>query len=125
MDDVVKGLVEVCLVDELAPGQKKIVDVDNRSIGIFNVAGQFYALANRCPHAGGELCRGEVTGTSSAEQPYAITWHRAGEIVRCPWHSWEFDIATGNTITEPKRSVRTYKTVIKKGRVYIESGVSR
>jgi nitrite reductase/ring-hydroxylating ferredoxin subunit len=125
MDEIVRELVEICSVDELEPGQTKIVDIHNRSIGVFNVSGNFFALANLCPHAGGPLCRGQVTGTSVADRPYTVSWQRAGEIVRCPWHSWEFDIATGKTLTDPTRSVRTFKTVVKNGRLYIETGASR
>jgi nitrite reductase (NADH) small subunit len=125
MDKLLKELVQVCAVGDLEPGQNKIIDVNNRSIGVFNVRGEFFALANRCPHAGGPLCKGQVTGTSVADKPYAIFWHRTGEIVRCPWHSWEFDIATGKTLTDPTRAVRTFKTVVKNGYVYIETGASR
>src|ERR1700744_3547861 len=82
MDEIVKELVEICPVDELEPGQTRIVDINNRSIGVFNVSGNFFALANLCPHAGGPLCRGQVTGTSVADKPYAVSWQRAGEIVR-------------------------------------------
>jgi 3-phenylpropionate/trans-cinnamate dioxygenase ferredoxin subunit len=125
MDEIVRELVEICPVDELEPGQSRIVDINNRSVGVFNVSGNFFALANLCPHAGGPLCRGQVTGTSVADKPYAVSWQRAGEIVRCPWHSWEFDIATGKTLTDPTRSVRTFKTVVKNGHLYIETGAPR
>ena len=60
-----------------------------------------------------------------ADAPYAISWHRNGEIVRCPWHSWEFDIKTGKTLTDPTRTVRTFKTVLKDGRVYVETGAAQ
>ena len=46
----------VATVDEIAPGTHKLVTVKGREIGIFNVKGDFYALFNRCPHAGGSLC---------------------------------------------------------------------
>ena len=47
----------VATVEEIPPGQRKIVEVAGRSIGIFNVSGEFFALRNRCPHQGGPLCR--------------------------------------------------------------------
>jgi nitrite reductase/ring-hydroxylating ferredoxin subunit len=125
MRELVKDLVEVCAVGDLQPGQTKIVTVRDRSVGVFNVRGEYFALANLCPHAGGPLCKGQVTGTSVADAPYSISWHRSGEIVRCPWHSWEFDIKTGKTLTDPTRTVRTFKTVLKDGRVYVETGASQ
>lgn len=125
MAETVVNLIEVCAAEALNPGQTKVLDIANRSIGVFNVGGEFYALANLCPHAGGPLCRGQVTGMAVADEPYIISWHRSGEIVRCPWHSWEFDIATGKTLTDPSRSVRTYKTQVKNGLVYVEIESSR
>jgi 3-phenylpropionate/trans-cinnamate dioxygenase ferredoxin subunit len=125
MDGLVKELIEVCAVGDLKPGQTKIIDVKGRSIGVFNVRDEFFALANLCPHAGGPLCRGQITGTSVADKPYEVFWRRTGEIVRCPWHSWEFEIATGKTLTDPTRAVRTYKTIVNNGHVYIEMGASR
>ena len=46
----------VASVTEVPPGTNKLVIAKDRDIGIFNVAGTFYALANRCPHKGGPLC---------------------------------------------------------------------
>ena len=40
----------VAAASEIAPGASKIVDIAGRSIGVFNVNGEFYALINRCPH---------------------------------------------------------------------------
>ncbi len=52
----------VATVDEIAPGRHKIVEVAGRSIGVFNVGGEFFALRNSCPHQGGPLCAGRVSG---------------------------------------------------------------
>ena len=52
----------VATVDEIPPGARKIVDVGGRSIGVFNVGGEFFALLNRCPHQGGPLCLGNTLG---------------------------------------------------------------
>ena len=50
----------VARVDEIPPGERKIVEVAGRSIGVFNVGGEFFALRNRCPHQGGPLCEGRL-----------------------------------------------------------------
>ncbi|CAM5457899.1 3-phenylpropionate dioxygenase ferredoxin subunit OS=Afipia felis OX=1035 GN=NCTC12722_03859 PE=4 SV=1 [Afipia felis] len=120
MLDAVSQLHDVCAVDELSPGQTKIIEVNGRSIGVFNVKGTFYAMNNLCPHAGAPLCLGRVTGTPVADNPYSVSWDREGEIVRCPWHSWEFDIATGKTLAGPRKSVRTYAVHQENGRLYID-----
>jgi nitrite reductase/ring-hydroxylating ferredoxin subunit len=96
-------------LDELPPGASRLVpEAGKFGIGVFNIEGEFYALANYCPHQGAPLCAGHVTGTTSAGQDRQVVWQRKGEILRCPWHSWEFDIKTGRTVFEPTERIRTY-----------------
>jgi len=100
----------VCKVSELPVGERRIVDVKGRSIGVFNVHGEYYAIRNLCPHEGAPLCRGIVTGTTLPSQPGEYIWAKDGEIVRCPWHGWEFDITTGQSWFDPaKTRVRAYE----------------
>ena len=96
----------VAAVAEIPAGGRKLVTVQGRPIVIFNLAGDFFGLMNRCPHQGADLCAGEVMPLISADQPgdYQVT--RAGEIIRCPWHGWEFDIRTGQSWCDPAR-IRT------------------
>ena len=99
---------------ELPPGSRRIVRVNGREIGVFNVKGVYYALRNLCPHQGAPLCLGELTGLTVSDEPGEIEWTRAGEILRCPWHGWEFDILNGNTVFESKARVKTYDVRIEK-----------
>ena len=59
----------VAAVGEIAEGERKLVNVEGREIGVFNVKGEFYALLNRCPHAGASLCRGTVIGLAESDRP--------------------------------------------------------
>lgn len=102
------GQFVVCKVSELPPGRRRIVRVNGREIGVFNVKGVYYALRNLCPHQGAPLCLGELTGLAVSDEPGEIEWTRAGEILRCPWHGWEFDILNGRTIFKSKARVKTY-----------------
>ena len=96
-------------VDEISPGERKIVEVAGRSIGVFNVGGEFFALRNSCPHQGGPLCRGAVAGFVSSSGPGEYVYDRIGEILRCPWHGWEFEIRTGQSWFDPRKvRVRSY-----------------
>jgi len=98
---------------ELPPGTSKIVDANGRSVGVFNVNGQYYALLNRCPHQAAPLCQGAVKGMAMPSKPGEYVWAREGEILRCPWHGWEFDITTGRSIFNPHRMrVRTYEVTV-------------
>jgi nitrite reductase (NADH) small subunit len=108
-------------VADLPPGSQRLVRAGRWGVGVFNVNGTYYAFNNHCPHAGGPLCLGEVTGTTENAGPYQVMWVRQGEIVSCPWHAWEFDITTGRTITEPTRTVRTYPVRVEDDLVILET----
>ena len=100
----------VATADEIAPGERKIVTVAGRSIGIFNVGGEFFALRNRCPHQGGALCRGQLWGVLRSEAPGEFQYDPSREILACPWHGWEFHIRTGQSWCTPERlRVRRYQ----------------
>ena len=103
----------VGLADEIPPGTRRIVSVRGvGSIGVFNVRGEFFALKNVCPHQGGPLCLGRLTGTSRAvfraDEAPDLEWVRDGEILRCPWHAWEFDLRTGEAVFSGGQRVSTY-----------------
>jgi 3-phenylpropionate/trans-cinnamate dioxygenase ferredoxin subunit len=103
----------VSTVAELPPGGRKLVEVAGRSIGVFNVNGEFFALRNRCPHQGAELCTGPLGGSVTSTGPGHYEFTRAGEILRCPWHGWEFDIRTGQSWFDPKKvRVKAYETSV-------------
>ncbi|MEZ4867563.1 MAG: Rieske (2Fe-2S) protein [Caldilineaceae bacterium] len=100
-------------VAEFPPGERKVIEIAGRSIGIFNVKGDFYAIRNTCPHQGGPLCSGRLTGFVMATKPGEYTYTRRGEIVRCPWHGWEFDVKTGQSWFDPaKTRVRNYQVTV-------------
>lgn len=100
-------------VSEVPPGDRRIVEAGGRSIGIFNVGGTFYALRNSCPHQAAPLCLGAIKGMTLPSKPGEYRWGRDGEILRCPWHGWEFDIRTGRSIFNPHRTrVKAYEVTI-------------
>ena len=66
-------------VDEIPPGSCKVVTVKERPIAVFNIAGQFYAIHDLCPHEGGPLHEGRLKGC----------------VVACPWHDLAFDVRNG------------------------------
>jgi 3-phenylpropionate/trans-cinnamate dioxygenase ferredoxin subunit len=106
----------VCPVDELEDGEIRIVEVENRSIGVFNTAGEYYALLNECPHRGAPLCLGSVTGLKTSPEPGKIELERRGEILKCPWHGWEFDITNGKSVVDPEKiRTMTYDVTVESG----------
>jgi nitrite reductase/ring-hydroxylating ferredoxin subunit len=102
-------------VSLVPPGERTIVEAEGRSIGIFNVDGAFFALRNSCPHQAAPLCLGSIKGMTMPSKPGEYIWAREGEILRCPWHGWEFDITTGRSIFNPHRMrVKAYDVTIEK-----------
>ena len=101
---------------DLPPGERLIVTLEGRSTGVFNVNGTFHALRNQCPHQQAPLCRGALKGLLTADDPDHVRLTRHGEILRCPWHGWEFDLRTGQSWFDPARVlVRRYDVSVEPG----------
>ena len=106
----------VAAASDIPPGSRKLVQVNGRAVVLFNLGGEFLALNNRCPHRGGSLCEGKQTGLVQSSEPGDYQYSRKGEIIRCPWHSWEFDIRTGQSYCEPRRfRAKAYPVTIEPG----------
>lgn len=97
---------EVCPTEDLPQGSRTIVEVNGLSIGVFNLDGEYYALNNVCPHQLANLCEGQVTGLVTSSTVGEFDWERDGQIIQCPWHHWEFDITTGESVFNP-HAIRT------------------
>ena len=72
----------IAALREFPAGTRKLVDIRGRQIAVFNIKGEFFALANRCPHQGGSLCEGRLTGLVEAKEPGEYRYSRQGEIDR-------------------------------------------
>jgi nitrite reductase/ring-hydroxylating ferredoxin subunit len=94
--------VKVATTNEIEPGQARLVDIQGKSIALFNVEGQFFALDNTCTHRGGPLAEGEISGHE----------------VTCPWHGARFDVRTGEVVGPP-----AYQAVARDGVRVTESDI--
>ena len=111
----------VAAVSDIPPGGRKLVTVRGRPIAVFNLGGEFFGLLNRCPHQGGSLCEGALTGLVEAAAPGDYRYSRKGEILRCPWHGWEFDVRTGQSAFDPdKIRTKSYPVGIEAGKTVAE-----
>jgi len=107
----------VASVSEMPSGSRKLVTVRGRPIALFNVKGEFFALIDKCPHMGGSLCKGSFTGLVESAEPGDYRYSREGEILRCPWHGWDFDIRTGQSYFDPtKVQAKQYKVAVEPGK---------
>lgn len=104
-------------IGEIPDGGRKIVEVAGRSVGVFNIDGEFFALLNQCPHKGAELCSGgTIFGASHADTPTGEITYEPKRSIRCPWHQWEYDVRTGESFYDPANDrVRKYDVAVVPG----------
>ena len=109
---------------ELQHGEKMVVQVEGREVGIFNLNNEYYAYTNWCPHQGGPCCEGSVTGTMEASfdresLDVSLDWTQEDEILNCPWHGWEFEIDTGECLSRNKVKLPAHETEIRDGKIIL------
>jgi nitrite reductase/ring-hydroxylating ferredoxin subunit len=91
-----------------APGEVRLVDVAGHRVGVFSVGGALHALADRCPHRGAPLCSAGELATAIELRGGELVLGPEHALVRCPWHKWDFEIATGRCAVDPRLRVRRY-----------------
>jgi nitrite reductase/ring-hydroxylating ferredoxin subunit len=112
--------IEVCSIDQLQPGQSRLVRINAYEIAVKNVNGKLYAFQNKCPHMGAEMVSGHVAGTMLPCNPHQYLYGYDDEIIRCPLHGWEFSMETGNSIFDPERvKIKTFNVCQEEGMVVL------
>jgi nitrite reductase (NADH) small subunit len=96
------NFVKVASAADVKPGTGTCVEVDGKPVALFNVDGTFYATDNTCPHRGGPLGEGELDGL----------------VITCPWHNWQYDVRTGESLTDDLK-VDTYQVKVEGGDVLV------
>jgi 3-phenylpropionate/trans-cinnamate dioxygenase ferredoxin subunit len=103
----VPQVVEVCPVEELKPGEMRLVEWEELEIGVFNCAGTVYAIEDRCSHDDGPLVEGILD-----EQTCTI---------ECPRHGSRFDLKSGRPLTLPAYApVDTFPVIIENETIKLE-----
>jgi 3-phenylpropionate/trans-cinnamate dioxygenase ferredoxin subunit len=98
--------LDVCPVEELPPGEVRIVHAGEISIGVYNADGEYYAIEDRCSHDDGPLAEGD--------------WEPEECVVICPRHGSRFDIRTGKPLTLPAYlPVETFPVSVEDGIVKV------
>lgn len=100
----------------------RIVTAGKREIGVVRRPdGRVEAVRNWCPHKGAPICKGQLTGTALPDAPGTLTWGRDGEILRCPWHGFEFEMATGaRPFVDSRMRLRVYPATIEHGEIWVD-----
>ena len=94
--------LEACPIEDLPPGGRKLVKVQNLEIALFNIEGKIFAIKNRCPHRSGPLIRGFIDPIGG---------------IKCPMHGWRFDLRDGSS--ERPAQATTYATKVDAGHIYL------
>jgi len=100
------GFVKVANVDDVTPGEGRVIDINGTEIALFNVGGNFYAIDNCCPHKGGPLGMGALDG----------------EVVTCPWHGFQYDVKSGKSPIIPNSEVDSFEVRVDGSDVLVAMG---
>lgn len=95
--------VRVARASDVDEGKGLIVWAGPIKVALFRCAGVVYAIRNQCPHMGGDLGEGLLSG----------------DVVRCPWHGWKFNVKTGKSPEADLVAVRTFEVKIEGEDVYV------
>lgn len=110
--------------DEFTDGDRRIVEVGGTAIGVFCLGDDFVAYENRCLHQGGPVCEGQYFPRMRAviDDQHRFVGEKADysspQLV-CPWHSWEYDLRTGEMVANRKMRLRSYEVVVEGAKVYV------
>ena len=109
---------------ELSPGDRLVVQLEGKEVGVFRFEDGYRAYLNWCPHQGGPVCEGGVSGTveSSFDREtleVETEWVREDEVLNCPWHGWEFDVTEGSCLSREKVQLPSYPVTVEDGRVVV------
>ena len=104
-DSAVKRL-ELCNTDEVAPGTALKVEIEDLTLAVFNIDGEFYVTDDACTHGPGSLSEGYIDG----------------DVVECDFHQGQFNIRTGEVVLPPCMvPIKTYPVTVVDGKVTIEA----
>jgi nitrite reductase (NADH) small subunit len=110
---------------DVVPGRATIVEVHGVEVGLFRVDDAIYAVRNFCPHRGAPVCRGHLGGTMLPSRPGAFEFGLEGRVLHCPWHHWEYDVTTGESVFGVSKSrlvtyqVETYEVEESGAELYV------
>jgi nitrite reductase/ring-hydroxylating ferredoxin subunit len=109
---------------DFADDGRRIVTFAGFDIGVLCHGGRFYAYENRCVHQGGPVCEGRVLGKVEAVlgKDKTLLHERFSEAevhLICPWHGYEYDLATGECVVDRRRRLRRFDVVERGDEIYV------
>ena len=114
----------VSKTSEFKDGERRIVTAGDQEIGVFRHEGRYYAYSNYCLHQGGPACEGLIIAKVEErimpdKTSRGLYFSDTDVNFVCPWHGYEYDIKTGECVSDRKLKLRSYKIVEKGDEVYV------
>ncbi len=97
-------LLTVCPAGAIPDGESTVVTMNDKDVAVFFHNGEYFAIDDRCPHAGSSLSSGYVEDG----------------VVTCPWHGWRFRLCDGAWADNPKVKTGCYRVQVNDGLVQLE-----
>lgn len=102
-----RNWTRITATKNIPPLEGRSVHIGGQEVAIFNLNGRFVTIENQCPHKGGPLCDGIVSGTT----------------VVCPLHGWRFDLDTGLAVRASLPAcITTFPTRVEDGVILVDIG---
>jgi nitrite reductase/ring-hydroxylating ferredoxin subunit len=110
---------------QIADGDHRVYRVGALEVGIFRQGETIHAWENRCPHAGGPVCQGKIfrkveEALAADRKSLGLHFSATPQIV-CPWHGYEFDVATGHHPGDPRYRLKPVDATVRDGRIYVRA----
>jgi nitrite reductase/ring-hydroxylating ferredoxin subunit len=96
--------VNVGQAEEIPDGSRKIVQIEDLSIGIFHHKGEWIALRNHCLHVGGPVATGLLED----------------DTLVCPWHGFRYCVLNGELLIDPALKLDRYEVTQRNGQVFVK-----
>ena len=115
--------VAVAPLAEFADGDYRVFSIDGVEVGVFRLGDKVLAYENVCPHAGGPVCQGKIFNKveeviTSDKKSAGLRFGKQRHIV-CPWHGYEFDLATGCHPGDASVRLTPVPVAVREGKIYV------
>lgn len=105
--------------ESLADGESVVINVGAIEVGVFRIGNEYRAWRNVCPHAAAPVCLGRVEKMMLTSDVYEYRLDENQLVLRCPWHGWEYDMDTGEHLTNKKIKLKRYPIVERADGIYV------
>jgi len=105
-ESLTKHWVSIAATDAVPLREGRAVQIAGHEIAVFNLGNRFLAIESKCPHRGGPLADGIISGNS----------------VVCPLHAWKIDLVSGEVLnqTAAPQCIKTFATRVEDGVLSLE-----